>query len=354
MTHVPGPPAQILQGLAAALAGSMPYAGAVLVPLPDRGLAHWHVRLAHHGVLARIPKQSQVGLPAEANLRHQQACFERAAASGHTPRLHAVLPVSAGLPRGALLVEEIHGRQPVLPRDLTAIAEALAALHACALPGRGDRPPLPDEPDPLQAMATEVLAQAQYVPGAGVAGTARKAVEEGTAMLKDLLSRPDRPARRLIAFDAHPGNFLIRGGSDAVLVDLEKCRYSYPGFDLAHASLYTSTTWEAASQATLSVQEVVGFYDQWAFASAADLAGTARPWHLRLRHAMWLWSLTWCCKWRVLSRRPSAPQTAEDWSAGQSDAALVAHVGERVSHYLSPGAVARVQSELKTLERLLA
>jgi hypothetical protein len=36
--------------------------------------------------------------------------------------------------------------------------------------------------------------------------------------------------------------------------------------------------------------------------------GGARPWHGPLRRAMWLWSLTWCAKWRVLSAcAPTAP-----------------------------------------------
>src|SRR5690606_29626754 len=67
-----------------------PWSEAPLEPLPDLGLAHAHVRLAGSGVLARIPKQSQMGLAAADNLAYQAACFERAAASGHAPRLHGV------------------------------------------------------------------------------------------------------------------------------------------------------------------------------------------------------------------------------------------------------------------------
>ena len=56
---------------------------AVLEPLPDTGLAHSHVRLVGHGVLARVPKQSQMALSPVGNLAYQAACFERAAAGGH-------------------------------------------------------------------------------------------------------------------------------------------------------------------------------------------------------------------------------------------------------------------------------
>ncbi|RYF38653.1 MAG: aminoglycoside phosphotransferase family protein, partial [Comamonadaceae bacterium] len=41
----------------------------------------------------------------------------------------------------------------------------------------------------------------------------------------------------------------------------------------------------------------------------------------------------------------------EDWSADHSDAALVAHVRERVAHYLDARTVAQVQAELAALEQ---
>ena len=83
--------------------------------MADKGLAHWHFRLPGTGWIARVPKQSQMNLPAEANLAYQSACFVRAAPSGHTPKLLGVLSPSEHLPRGALLVEEIVGRPARLP-----------------------------------------------------------------------------------------------------------------------------------------------------------------------------------------------------------------------------------------------
>jgi len=94
------------------------------------------------GWLARIPKQSQMQLDAAHNLAYQRACFERAAAGGHTPALHGCLAPSVHLPRGALLVDEIMGRPAQLPGDLNAIASALASLHALPLPDASARPPL--------------------------------------------------------------------------------------------------------------------------------------------------------------------------------------------------------------------
>lgn len=73
--------ATVTARLAAALRDSAsPWAGAALVRLPDKGLAHDHVRITGSGLLARIPKQSQMRLTPADNLAYQAACFERAAA----------------------------------------------------------------------------------------------------------------------------------------------------------------------------------------------------------------------------------------------------------------------------------
>jgi rSAM/selenodomain-associated transferase 2 len=68
----------------------------------------------------------------------------------------------------------------------------------------------------------------------------------------------------LVAFDAHPGNFIVREDGRAMLVDLEKCRYSHPGLDLAHATLYTSTTWDVDGRCALTPAQVAGCYRAWA------------------------------------------------------------------------------------------
>jgi hypothetical protein len=339
--------------LAALSAMQHPLRGCTLQALPDKGLAHDHVRLVDSGWLARIPKQSQMGLDAVHNLAYQRACFERAAPGGHTPRLHSVLPPSTRLPRGALLVQEIVGRPARLPQDLGAIVTALAALHALPLPAEGQRAPLQSPADPLRAMLEEITEQSRHLGTAQVAPAVAAAVADGLQRLKTLCADTARPSRHLIAFDGHPGNFIVRADGEAVLVDLEKCRYSHPGLDLAHATLYTSTTWDVATHAVLSVSEVAQAYRVWH--RTMGLAGeAARTWHLPLRRAMWLWSLTWCAKWRVLARQPARGSPAgEDWSAERSDRALVRHVRDRVDHYLSAPVVERVLAEFDTLDREL-
>ncbi|MEJ7931105.1 phosphotransferase [Ramlibacter sp. AN1015] len=350
------PPAGALLGaLAAALAqAGSPWRSAPLTWMPDKGLAHDHVRLEGTGLLARIPKQSQMGLDAEGNLRYQRACFERAYASAHTPRLAGWLPVSAALPRGALLVEEVAGQPARLPADLPALADALARLHRLPLPEAAARAPLSSPPDALLAQWDEIATQALHFDAAGVDPAARRAIARQLERLRVALERPARPPQRLIAFDAHPGNFLLRADGSAVLVDLEKCRYGTPGLDLAHASLYTSTTWDRDSCAVLAPGAVLAFYRQWEARAGCELADAARPWHTLLRRAMWLWSVSWCAKWRVASARAPDPRpSGEDWSAERSSRALVDHVRERVDHYLSPEVVLRLTEEFDALDEAL-
>ena len=322
-------------------------------PLPDKGLAHLHLRLVGSGVLARVPKQSQMGLAAADHLAYEAACFERAAMSGHTPQLAGVLPATAALPHGALLVQEIHGRPVKLPHDLGAMVQSLASLHTLALPPAGERPPLLDDADPLAALVAEIDQQARHLDAALLAPQSRQAIEAELLRLRALCTGPHRPHNRLIAFDAHPGNFIVDSQGRAILVDLEKARYGAPALDLAHATLYTSTTWDAASSAVLTVAEVASAYRAWM--ALMPPAQMQREWLLPMRRAMLLWSLTWCAKWRALATQSAHTHPdGEDWSSELSDAALVAHVRERVNHYLAPQVVQGVLDETLALERELA
>jgi hypothetical protein len=321
-----------------------------LEPLPDKGLAHDHFRIPGTGRLVRAPKQSQLGLTAADNLAYQAACFERASASGHAPRLHAVLPPSPEWPLGALVVDEIDGRPLELPRNLAPLAAALAAIHGLPVPLPSARPPLRDQADPLGETLAEVERQAAHLGAAGLEPPARAMIEAELAWARAFVRTDARPPVCLISFDAHPGNFLLDRSGRAVLVDLEKARYGSPGFDLAHASLYTSTTWDVACYAELSAAEVARLYACWLERAPRPLAQTMRPWLAPQRRLMWLWSITWCAKWRVESARASRQDraqgaSAEDWSAELSDPALIAHVKGRVDHYLMPSTIARVRAD---------
>ncbi|NBC32349.1 MAG: phosphotransferase [Alphaproteobacteria bacterium] len=321
-----------------------------LAPLATSGLAHDHVRIAGTGLLLRVPRQSQMGLDAAANLAYQAACFQRAGLCAHVPHLHAVLPPAPDLPMGALVVDEIAGRPPQLPQDLPALAEALAAIHALPVPPADQRPPLRDHGNPVAETLAEVERQAAFLDGAGLAAAARRQIDEELETARRQ-AEPDRaPPVTLISFDAHPGNFLIDDAGRAVLVDLEKGRYGAAGYDLAHATLYTSTTWDVATHAVLGHAETAQFYEAWLDAVPTALGLASRPWLLPLRRIMWLWSVTWCAKWRVQSGETARADkhkaaSAEDWSAELTDAGLIAHVRSRVDDYLDPDVMAEVRAD---------
>ena len=322
-----------------------------LSPMADTGLAHDHVwvqRSDGDDWVARLPKQSQMNLPPQENLAYQAACYQRASPGGHTPHLHGVLPPSNALPRGGLLVEAIRGRLAQLPDDLPAIAKALASLHRQPLPPTSARAPLLAPEDPWQAMVKEVRQQANWLGDALLATKVTQRIRHELGMLPPRLNNV---TPTLISFDTHPGNFLIGDDGRAVLVDLEKCRYGLPGIDLAHTSLYTSTTWDINSHAVLSLEEVVAFYGHW---QAGMATTTDAETLINCRRATWLWSLTWCAKWRAQHlNAKDAQRRGEDWSAELTDAVVIEHVRDRVEHYLSLPIIDHVHGELQCLQASL-
>jgi thiamine kinase-like enzyme len=320
--------------------------------LQDTGLAHAHVRLGDSCQLLRIPKQSQVGLDPESHLAHEAICFQAATPSLVTPALHQVLPVSTALPRGALVLDYIDGVPLALPEHLAQLSKSLAKIHRVAVPHASHRHlSLPE--DPLASMIREIQTQAEFLARAGVGAGIQARVREQLEIAARSTGQNGRPPESLITFDAHPGNFLVDKQGAAWMVDLEKCRISYPGFDLAHSTLYTSTTWDMNSYAVLGVHDIACAYQSWEQAFGAKGADH-RPWHVPLRRLMWLWSTTWCAKWLALSRDTSGPDKGQNWSESNNEDALNAHVRDRANHYLEPAVIDAIVSEFDELERLLA
>lgn len=333
-----------------------------LRPLKAQGLAHDHVALGGTGVLARVPKQSQFGFAAADNLAYQAACFERVSASGHGPQLHGVLPPSTLLPMGALLVEFIEGRPPRLPEDLPATAAAMAAVHSLPLPPEAERPPLENHSDPVAGAMAEIERQAEFIPEAGLDAGSRTEIERELAWARDFAAKLEgAQPLTLVLTDTHPGNFLIRPDGTAVIVDLEKALYGSPGTDLAHHTVYSSTTWDTEVHAELSRTQVAAFYRRYLDDADPELAAALRPWLIPLRRITWLRAITWCVKWSVAHRKARLEtkqdaESTEDWSAENTDPALIAHVADRVATYLSPEILRRMTGEWReepTLEQLI-
>jgi thiamine kinase-like enzyme len=320
-----------------------PLAGARLTSLPGRGVAHDHFAAEGaflDGVPAvlRVPRVSQWGLDPEHLLAYEAAAFARAEPSGVTPRVFGTLPVQPGLALGALAVEFIAGRKPLLPRELPLLAETLARIHSLPVPA--ERAPLLVHADPIAETLKAIREQAAFLREAGLAPTAAAAIkaELATAESAALTARPP-PALTVSVSDTHPGNFLVAQGR-AVFVDLEKALYGNPAIDLAHATLYTSTMWDPDCAVRLAPAEVGDFHAAYFAAVTPALAAAIRPWVRRLRRLVWLRTLTWCVRWRVLSKR------AGGWSKERLAPDHAAHIERTVADYVDPDRIASIRAGL--------
>lgn len=309
-----------------------------VAPMTAKGVNHNHYRLGRTGLVARAPRATPWAGDPEAQLASEAAAFERAEPAGVTPRFAAMLPISPALPRGALVVEEIVGRLVRLPADLPAIARALARLHTLPVPPSERRAPLPDHgrAGPIAATLAVIARQREFLTQVHLARETRAALDEEYAEAERLAAQTTSAEQplALVGTDTHPGNFVIRDG-DAVLVDLERVCYGSPAIDLAHATLYTSTTWDLDVQAVLTREEVAGFYRDYLAAVGPARAAALRPWLLSARRLTWLRTMMWAIRLRALiaNRRLVL------------DALLVHHIAGRLDDFFDPSTVRRIRDE---------
>jgi len=310
-----------------------------LVPMTAKGVHHDHYRVQGKRIVLRVPRATPWAGDAGAQLASEAAAFARAEPAGVTPRLIAVLAPEPGLSRGALLVEEIVGRQPELPRDLPAIARALARLHSLPLPPPSARAPLADHgvEGPIAATLAMITRQREFLPSVDLSAATRAALDDeyAEALRVARRSAPSEQPLALVGTDTHPGNFIMRGDADAVLVDLERVCYGSPAIDLAHATLFTSTTWDLEVQAVLSREDVSAFYRHYLAGIGGERAAALRPWLLPTRRLTWLRTMMWAVRLRAL-----------DQSGRLSlDPRLARHIRARLVDFFDPGTVARVRAE---------
>lgn len=315
-----------------------------------KGLAHDHWTIDDTDLLLRVPKQSQMGLSASENIHYQKSCFSRMEPCDHTPVCYGTIPPSPALPMGALLVQRIYGREPQDARDFELIARALASIHRLPVPSPDERAPLHSQVNSLQSMLVEVETQASWLSRAAIDPVSLSMIHAELELAKSDVHALTPPPVCLISLDAHPGNFIIDTNEKAVLVDLEKGRYGGCGFDLAHASLYTSTTWDVSTRIELSNKSVTAFYDTWSNHVSQSLSDTMQPYMKPMRRLMWLWSVTWCAMWQVESNASATEQknkrdNTRDWASENNPDNLTAHVRERVNHYLQSDVIGRIREE---------
>ncbi len=309
--------------------------------LSTKGVSHDHWRLADAGLVLRIPRMNQWGQRAETALAYQAAAFERAAASGHTPRCIAVISPDEALPRGALLVEEIAGRAPHLPGDLTAIADALAAIHSLPVPADDQLPPLQVHRNPVSSTLQTIEEQAAFLAAANIPAETVADIREDLEWARGFAGQgePDF-ARCLVCTDAHPGNFLIDENGKAWFVDLEKTLYGAVPIDLAHVTLLTSTGWDPDCQGDPSAADVENFYRHYLDLVGRERAAELEPWLLPLRRLTWLRTITWFARWRA------------EWSdtdhAAMRDSRMSAHIRAHVARCFESRTVAEIRRDWLT------
>lgn len=312
-----------------------------LKPLPTKGIAHHHVRIGASGYIARVPRPVQFAADAgpDAYIRYQAASFARAAPSGRVPRLVAAIMPASDLPLGALVIEEIAGRPPRLPEELPLIAECLARIHSLPVPPPAERPPLIDHADPARGTLEVIERNARSLDAAGMAGAARKAIDEELAwargFAKDSAGK-DQPVA-LVVSDSHPGNYLVDVRGRAIFVDIEKTIYGSPAVDLAHATLYTSTTWDVDCGVALAPDAVAGFYRDYLARIAGDLAQRLKPWLAPMRRLTWLRTTTWACRFKA--------EMLDRGKAGDPASRYVRHVAARTAEFLSAATIAQIRQE---------
>ena len=318
-----------------------------LEPSNSDGITHQHVYLrdvtvAGTSVLLRVPRLSQWNMPPEQQLAYEAACFQRAQQSGCTPRIFGTIGISDELPRGALIVEAIDGRKPRIPKELPAIAQCLARLHRLPLPPEKDRPPLGHHADAFSATLETVDEQAAYLDDADVSPDARKQIDEELTELRNLQGEIRRmtPVTTFVGTDTHPGNFLIRPDGSAVFVDLEKVVYGSPAIDLAHATLYTSTMWDPDCGAEVGEGETTAFTSIYLTTANRGYRRRLEPWITPMRRLTWARTVTWCARWRALSKLRGG-----DWDAEKLRPRTRKHIEQRTADYLSSCTIERIRSE---------
>lgn len=302
-----------------------------LEKLPDKGLAHAHWRIVGQGLLVRVPRAPDRG----GALQRQAECFRRLAPCGRAPRLHAVIEAADALPGGALVVDEVGGRPPRWPAEISLVAETLAAIHALPLPPAARRPPLPDPADPFAATLQGVARNRPFLERAEASVEAIRLIDEELSWARGFAasgSLKDAP-RSFVVADAHPGNFVVTPAGQAMFVDLEKGGYGAPAIDVAHATLRPSTQWDPDCGTVLTREEVGRFMRAYFMAVGPALEQAMRPTLRPYRRLTWLRTTLAFARFKV------------ERTAGALAAEAERHAAKVIREALSAETIAHTRSE---------
>jgi hypothetical protein len=318
-----------LQALTAALVQLPRFADLAqdaLVAMPRKGLAHAHYRMPGGRTLVRVPLAAFGGLDPAASLVRQEACFARAQASDATPRVLGSVAPCAGVPFGALVVDDIPGAAPNLPGDLGALANALGALHKLRVPDADGRAPIHWAADPLGELVAGIVENLKLAPRASLDPKVEVALGHELAWAREFTTTNAKRfaglTRALCLVDAHPGNFVVAPGGRAYAVDLERCAYTLPGFDLAHACSLPATSWDVDCAASLNASQIDNFVRAWATRVgdpiARETVGLFRP----FRRLIWLRTTCVFVRFKAEGTHKALEPRAAEHAQKSIDAAL--------------------------------
>ena len=313
--------------------------------LPAIGTAHGHVRL-RDGRLARIAYAHEGDAGAAGRLQAQAAAFRHLEPAGRTPRLHEILEPRGGLPGGALIIDFIEGRPPILPDELPAMAETLALIHALPLPDAGS--PIPRQANPfLETLEGIELNAMRFLDKAVPDSGARAEIADELRLVRGMaLALGQRPQPLTVALaDTHPGNFIVDRNGIAWFVDLEKVHVGSPAIDLAHATLPTSTLWHPDVGKELDRADVQRFYDDYLTRIGTRKAEELRPWLRPMRRLTWLRTTLFMCRWRFETRSPHNPFDPSQWSDAGLDHKMKHHIDRTIDRCFTRDFIRKLRGE---------
>ena len=304
-----------------------------------------YVRLPNN-LLARVAYAHEDDPTAAARLATQAEAFRHLAPAGRTPRLHDVIEPRPGLPGGALIVDRIDGRAPILPDELGAVADTLARIHSLPLPAAGSS--IPRQQDPfLETLAAIEQNAVRFLDKAVPDSAARAAIVEELRLMRGMapvFAKQAQPLAVALA-DTHPGNFIVDRDGIAWFVDLEKVHVGSPAIDLAHATLATSTLWHPDVGKVLSRAEVQGFYTLYLGKAGPERAARLEPWLIPMRRLTWLRTTLFMARWRVQTHEPRDPDDPTQWSDAGLAPTMKAHIDARIDECLRCETIESIRGE---------
>ena len=256
-----------------------------------------------------------------------------------------------GLPGGALIVDRIEGRAPILPDELGAMADTLVRIHSLPLPAAGSSIPRQENP------FLETWRRSSRTPCASSTRPcpSRRACRDHRGASPDARHGAGRrqqaqPLTVALA-DTHPGNFIVDRDGRAWFVDLEKVHVGSPAIDLAHATLATSTLWHPDVGKVLSRTEVQGFYTLYLEkvgarqASAGALAAADASAYLASNHAV---HGPLACA----DTRASRSRDPTQWSDAGLAPAMKAHIDARIDQCFQRETIQSIRAEWISMDGL--